>query len=275
MHKTKHIIIIIIFLLVLIFPWSSFIKGGLNLSSMLITPSIQHPLGTDNLGRDLLLRFSTAIKGSVLPLWTAILITNILAISAAAFAIILRSKNWIFKSLVTGSILLLSFIGSIPIGILSFLWSALQEHTGIYSVISGLSALFFVRTYLYIFNLYNQDEKLGFWVAHKSIGGSLLNRILHYGILRKWKKLLIDSVIFQMQVGITIEASLSYLGFGISEPQASFGNILSSHFNLILKGQWWAISITILILYLTISFPRSVFSISRFHFYRLRPRKPE
>ena len=45
-------------------------------------------------------------------------------------------------------------------------------------------------------------------------------------------------LIFHMKMAVVIEASLSYLGFGVQEPQASFGNMLASHFELYLRGQW-------------------------------------
>jgi len=63
---------------------------------------------------------------------------------------------------------------------------------------------------------------------------------------------------FQLRVAVAAEASLSFLGFGIQEPQPSFGNMLSSHFDLYLKGHWSVLLVIVGGLALAALFPASL-----------------
>jgi ABC-type dipeptide/oligopeptide/nickel transport system permease subunit len=68
---------------------------------------------------------------------------------------------------------------------------------------------------------------------------------------------------FHLRTAVAIEASLSYLGFGIQEPSPSFGNMLAAHFDLYLKGQWYVLGILVLWLGVTAAFPQAVLTLSQ------------
>ena len=77
--------------------------------------------------------------------------------------------------------------------------------------------------------LVKRDEQLGFWLANKLSGGGNLYRILKYGLVSHWKSEIFRDLTLCLSVAITIEISLSYLGFGVQEPIPSIGNILAAH----------------------------------------------
>lgn len=58
-----------LFLCLVLIPWGNFLSSDIDLKNTLSLPTFNHPLGTDNLGRDLVLRLSGAFLGVVLPLW--------------------------------------------------------------------------------------------------------------------------------------------------------------------------------------------------------------
>ena len=116
----------------------------------------------------------------------------------------------------------------------------------------GLGALFMVRTCLYVRDLYRQDRWLEYWQARAAMGGRLVPTLVEYGIRRSWAPHLGETLGFHLRAAVAIEASLSYLGFGIQEPGASFGNMLASHFDSYLKGEWWPL--LVICAGLTISF---------------------
>lgn len=124
----------------------------------------------------------------------------------------------------------------------------------------ALSLLIFVRSYLQIHELFLHDRKLGYWQAHEAIGGGMFSRIFRYGFGGSWSEPLLQSLRFHLMIAVSIEASLSYLGFGIQEPQASFGNMLSAHFNLFVKGQWYILIVIVIALWLTAKFPSILFA---------------
>lgn len=240
MLKTTRFIamvsIILLWLLLALIPWQLWIDGGMNLSSMLSSPSLQHPFGTDSLGRDLLLNFASAIHDSVLPLWASVCLFTILGYGLGVLLVVsqdtyktLSPLSWFVQ--VAGGVFL-----SIPVGILVFLLANYLERAGIWSIIGALCAFSFFRSMLMIFELYTQDERLGYWKAHQSIGGGLWNRIWNYGVCKSWKKVMLGNLAFNLSMAISIEAALSYLGFGVQPPKLSFGNILSAHYDQFLKG---------------------------------------
>src|SRR5690606_6943936 len=128
---------------------------------------------------------------------------------------------------------------SVPVGVVAFAWAAVQERAGLTPVLVSLAVVFAVRTALQVQDLFRHDAFLGYWEAHASMGGRLFSRLMSYGISGRWKWGLLDTLAFHLKAGVAIEASLSYLGFGIQEPQPSFGNILSSHLDLFLSGNWF------------------------------------
>jgi peptide/nickel transport system permease protein len=228
--------IIILWLLLTLIPWQLWIDSGMNLSSMLSGPSVEHPFGTDSLGRDLLLNFASAIHDSVLPLWINVFLFTILGYGFGVLLVVSEDFHKIFSPLSWGVQAASGMFLSIPVGILVFLLANYLERAGIWSIIGALCAFSFFRSLLMIFELYTQDEKLGYWKAHQSIGGGLWNRIWKYGICKSWKKVMLGNLAFNLSMAISIEAALSYLGFGVQPPKLSFGNILSAHYDQFLKG---------------------------------------
>jgi len=252
-----HFLIVFIFLTLLFFPFSYFFSSSVDLVSMLSPPSFSHLLGTDNLGRDLLIRISETIRFAVLPLWLGVSIGSFFG-TILSLIFIFLSQFSILNFLDKLMLLFASIISSIPIAIACFVVSVLHEEADIFSVLIPLGVLFSFQTFFTINNLFHRDKNLGFWIAHRALGGSLMQRVLKYGFLKAWKNDLFQLFSFQLKAAVVIEASLSYLSFGIQEPSPSFGNILASHFDLYLKGEWFILMIICVALWLVLSTPKSI-----------------
>jgi peptide/nickel transport system permease protein len=253
--------VVVSFLLLVLIPFG-LAPEKIELSNMLGLPSFAHPLGTDNLGRDLLLRISSAITGGVLPLWLGVIVGSL---GGALLAIVMTlSGQYRMATPITASTrAIATVIAAIPVGVVAFGWAAVQQKAGIIPVLVSLSTLFAVRTYLQICDLYSHDKRLGYWEAHASMGGSLAGRVWRYGIKGEWKWALLESLGFHLRAAVAIEASLSYLGFGLQEPQASFGNMLASHFDVYLKGNWTILIIIVITLAVSAAFPVSCANLLR------------
>lgn len=256
-HHLYHALVVIIFLALLLIPFSLFFENSINLSSMLSEPSFSHLLGTDNLGRDLLIRISDTIHSAVVPLWSGVAVGSFLGLLLSLLLIFL-SQFSLLKFLDKFSIFLASIISSVPIGIACFVAAVLLEEADLYSILIPLAILFSLQTLFIVNSLFHRDQHLGYWTSHRALGGSLVQRVVKYGLLRSWKPELLQLFSFQLTAAIVIEASLSYLGFGIQEPSPSFGNILSSHFDLYLKGEWFILVIICISLFIVTAAPRSL-----------------
>ena len=242
-----------------VLPWDMWFTSKISLSSMSLPPSWSHPFGTDNLGRDLLVRSSEALRYAVAPLWGGVVVATIGGLLAATGALLMRASRAGHKAVAPLQIGA-TILASVPIGIVAFTWAVWWESGGLLPVLFSLMALFAVRVFLQTMDLFEQDRKLGYWDAHSAMGGTVLTRIWRYGLCGTWKWRLLDGVGFHLRAAVAIEASLSYLGFGIQEPTASFGNMLASHFDSYLKGDFTSLIVIVVMLSLAAGFPASLLS---------------
>ena len=103
--------------------------------------------------------------------------------------------------------------------------------------------------------LYLRDCTLAFWVAAKAVGDSTFGVIYRYGVKSAWLPELADELAFVLIAVISIEGALSYLGLGVAEPSASFGNILASHFDGYLRGNFQVCFVVVAALLATSAVP--------------------
>lgn len=254
LRHTMNMLIVGVFITLVVMPWDMWLGSRVDLAHSLAGMSAAHPLGTDNIGRDLLVRGASALRGAVLPLWLGVILGSVVGLGVALLAILVvearRARTAVALLDVTAALL-----ASIPVGLVAFAWAVWQDHAGLLPVLLSLGGLFAVRTYLETRDLFRHDAGLGFWTAHAALGGSLFYRLWRYGVLAGWKWTLLRTLCFHLRAAVAIEASLSYLGFGIQEPQASFGNMLASHFDLYLKGRFEILVIMSALLALTAALP--------------------
>lgn len=221
-----------------ILPWQFLFKNSIDLSQLMSAPSFAHPLGTDQMGRDLFLRLRACFLQTVLPLWGVSLLATFSGFLAGFVHIVyVRPRVWVrpIDGLFSAVALLLV---SVPVGISAFSISLAQATAGLSSVAMAIALIFFLRAHQLVWGWFRESEHLGYWQANKILGGNLAYRVFHYGMRQAWTSSIVETTRFHLQIAIGIEASLSYLGFGIQEPNPSFGNILAAHLPDYIRGQW-------------------------------------
>ncbi len=120
----------------------------------------------------------------------------------------------------------------------------------------------FAKIFIDLEDLYTLDKQLLYWQYHKAAGGQEWQRIWKYGIAGKWKLSLILVFSLALQTAVILEASVSYLGMGVSEPSASFGGLISSVFADALKGHVVQLFIITLALFMTVYFPKTLYALT-------------
>ena len=196
-------------------------------------PSFEHPLGTDQLGRDLLARI---IFGARLSLMVAI-VTSVIAffigVLLGTLASMLQGKVDFFITR------LIDIVYSLPdllvLSIIGLLFS--RSTTGILFAIGLISWMDVARlTRAEILRLKEHE----FILSAKSIGLSEA-RIFFKHLLPNILSVILVAITFVMPRAIIAESTLSFLGLGLSPPNCSWGTLasdgwqfLNTHTNLIL-----------------------------------------
>jgi len=254
------LLVITVFLGLAVVPWGSFFSSKVSLLQQLEWPSANHLLGTDNLGRDLLVRISDAVTYAVLPLWIGVTLLSLMGMLLAWAYLSYGRKNVFLQTLID---LVFSVSAAVPVVILSFLLAVIFETTRLWMVIVSVGFILSIHSFLFLKGLFLKSELLGYWQAHAACGGTRKERIMNYGILSHWLPDIFGNLAFYLKVAITVEASLSYLGFGVQEPHPSFGNMLASHFDSYMRGNWFVLVVIGGALIVAASVPEACYRIYR------------
>ncbi|MBP9708472.1 MAG: hypothetical protein KBD78_12580 [Oligoflexales bacterium] len=257
MRLVFSIIIVVTFSILWALSWKV-AEVEIDLANRFLLPSLSHPLGSDSLGRDLLSLIQLAIKDSVFPIWLAIIAAFFAAIFAAIFSIVFFNERLSENKLYLSSVF---FASAFPVLVLVFVLGIIREKIDGLNVCLSLATIVFFQVYLSVLQHYQKSKKLGFWISDRAIGGKSTRRILKMGILQDWREALTAQLLFCLSAGISIETSLSYIGFGFQDPYVSIGAILSAHFVQALQGNIHIILVSLCSIGLVISFPYSVLNI--------------
>jgi peptide/nickel transport system permease protein len=207
--------------------------------------SAQYPLGTDLLGRDILSRLIAGAKPYFLPGLTAVLISLGLGVfwgTVAGFY-----GGW-RKDAVA---LLVSVIEAFPRLILFLLVMAILK-IDIW-VIMGLLGLFNApKIATLVEGKVHALKQTDFIEAARALGLQNRRIIWYHIIVKNCFALLLVQATYGLADAILVETSLSYLGFGVQEPYASWGNMVLAGKSVFFQGKFWVSSIPAVMIMLAI-----------------------
>lgn len=231
--KTLLAIVITVFILVLVVIWAFLINSSeitTNFSMMNQGPSLEHIFGTDWMGRDM---FTRTIKG----LGLSIQIGAGASILSTIIAVILGLLSSFNKHIDTFVAWLVDLFLSVP-HILLIILISIGLGGGAFGVIMGVAFTHWtsltrvlraeikqIQTSDYI-KLSKNLGKSKFWIARKQIFPLVFTQIIVGTIL-----------IFPH--AIMHEASVTFLGFGLSPHEPAIGIILSESMKYLATGNWW------------------------------------
>lgn len=214
----------------LIYPSSPFAIHALH---TLAGPSGQFPLGTDNLGRDMLARMMAGGQATL----EIGLLGSLIAMSAGIVYGMLAamSPRWLDKILMRlldailampTLVLMIFFAAIVPLNTLSLvLLLGLVSWPGLGRIVRNEALAYRERDYI---------------LAARQFGaGSLYIARAH--MLRAMLPILIVNATFMVADVILALAGLSFLGLGIQPPRASWGGLLNEGVQQVFLGSWWLI----------------------------------
>ncbi len=203
---------------------------GIDVNRVLSPPSWSHPLGTDELGRDVLSRMLWGSRVSLSVGFIAMGIAVIIGTAVGSLAGFYGGKvdavlmRFVDVMLAFPSfVLILAVIAIVPPSI--FIIMAVIGITGWMDVARLVRAEFLTL------------KQRDFVLASKAAGAGSM-RLIFKEILPNALSPVFVAATFGIAGAILTESSLSFLGLGVQPPHPSWGNILSSGKNNI-ETAWW------------------------------------
>lgn len=248
------IILTIIIISCLLAPLSPYDPEKSDLTNALQPPSWQHPFGTDPLGRDMLTRVLYGGRISLFVGFMVVIITLLIGIPVGAIAGFLG--GWVDEVLMR----VIDASLALPTLMILILLSAIMREIEIpflqrnnvmtiAFVIGILSWMTIARLVRAIFLTLREMEYVS---ASRALGASDF-RIIVSEILPNGFGPIIVAATLGIGWAIMEESGLSFLGFGIQPPTPSWGNLLNSAQEHLVKHPWLAIFPGLMIFFTIIS----------------------
>jgi peptide/nickel transport system permease protein len=213
-----------------------------NLSERYQSPSLQHPMGTDALGRDLMTRVLYGGRVSLAVGFSVMLITLVIGVPVGAIAgyfggridnILMRITD---AALALPSLLVLILLGAI----LREVDAPFLKSNPVLTIAFVIGILAWMFTARLVRASYLTIREMDFVFATRALGGSNL-RIIALHIFPNAIGPVIVEATLEIAYAILEESGLSYLGFGIQPPTPSWGNLLSNAQEYLVQYPWLAI----------------------------------
>lgn len=229
---------------------------ALNIEDRLTAPDMNHWLGTDQGGRDVLSRILFGARASLSVGIGAVLIGAAIGVSAGIFAaykgglgeqVVMRIVDGVASiPLLVWAIAIVGILGVGPLPVGQLL---LPNEVKIVVLVGCLFSPVFARvTYAVAKRIAGAD-----YVRARFLQGASHWQIVSGDVLPNCLSPIIVQGTLLVAIGIVIEASISFVGLGVQPPQPSWGTMLSDARSAIYSGEWWlpvfpglAISLTVI-----------------------------
>lgn len=246
-EKIGFIILAVLLLTVLVsFFWTPYDPTKMSGSEKLKGPSLKHPFGTDNFGRDILSRVMSGLQDTV------IIAIGIVAIGAFFGAVIGALTGyfggWIDEIVMRISDAMTAFPSVLLALVVISVWG-----TGKYKVIVALGIAFipsFVRMVRgEMLKLRDED-----YVDSAKLMGVPTLRIIFVHVFPNIMPTLLSAIAVGFNNAVLAESGLSYLNIGVTPPEASLGSMLSDAQGYLLNAPWYALAPGIIMILLILGF---------------------
>lgn len=204
---------------------------GVNIGNSLLTPSAIHPMGTDNLGRDVFARF---LSGARISLAVGIVVTLGGAVFGSAIGLVAGALGgWIDAVLMRIMDAILAF----PPLIL-----AMAVTVGMGRGLATASLGIIITSLPYFARLLRSDvikiRELPFVEAARAIGAHPAWIMWRHILPHTVATLLIQSAAIFSYAILTL-AALGFVGLGAQVPTPEWGLMITNGLQYTLTGQWW------------------------------------
>ena len=222
--------VVLILALALLAPWiSPYSPTRIDVPHRLEAPSLHHPMGTDQLGRDL---FSRIVHGARVAVTVSVAVTGVALVVGLLLGMLAALAPWSERPV----LILFDIISSFPSIILALALVALFG-AGLINVVL-LVAVVFVPHFGRVARAQTLAIKNAPFLEAERVLGATLPRLVFLHILPNIVGPILVLASMDIPVVITIEAGLSFLGIGVQPPLASWGGLLRDGYNYLQQSGW-------------------------------------
>jgi peptide/nickel transport system permease protein len=236
------IVLGIIVLAVILAPLSPYDPLASDLPIRLQPPSLEHPFGTDQLGRDLLTRCLYGGRVSLTVGFLVVVITLVIGVPLGAVSGYFG--GWVDNVIMRITDAALSLPSLLVLILLSAILREIEvpffQRNNVLTIALVIGSLSWMTNTRLVRATYLTLREKDFIVAANCMGASHL-RIMGRHILPNSVGPIIVASTLEMGYAIMEEAGLSFLGFGIQPPTPSWGNLLSNAQEHLARHPWLAI----------------------------------
>ena len=206
-------------------------------------PSFSHLFGTDNFGRDI---FSRVLKGAGMTLGIACATVTIGAVVGTAIG----ALTGYFGGVVDTVLMRLNdSLTAFPSFLLALLIVSLLGPGKRYSLILALG-LVFIPSFARVMRTAFAGLREKNYVIGARLMGAGSARILLVHLLPNTLRTLLPALTIGFNNAVLAEAAMSFLGIGVTPPNASLGYMLSEAQGMLAKAPWYAICTGLTIVFL-------------------------
>ena len=227
--------IVLVFALMAVFaPWvAPYDPNASDWSAIRLGPTLAHPFGTDDLGRDVLSRIIFGARASLAAGFLSVAIALVFGVPFGLIAGYFGGVVDIVISRLTDALLACPFL-VLAIALAAFLGPSLQNAM----IAIGISAMpIFVRLARGQTLIVREEDYVS---AVVSLGASHRKVIISH-ILPNIMPPLVVQATLTTAIAVLAEASLAFLGLGQAPPDPSWGSMLDAARQFLVDAPWMAI----------------------------------
>jgi len=212
--------------------WTPYDPAAMSGSEKLLAPSLRHLMGTDNFGRDI---FSRVLQGA----GTTFAIALSTVLIGAIFGTLVGALTGYFGGVIDDVLMRLNdTLTAFPSILLALVVISILGPGKKYNVVIALGLVFipsFARVTRTAFALLRDAN----YVKSARLMGASSARILLVHILPNILHVLLPAFTIGFNNAVLAEASMSFLGIGVTPPDASLGYMLSEAQSMFAAAPWY------------------------------------
>lgn len=214
--------------------WTPYDPTAMSGSEKFLAPCLSHPFGTDNFGRDIL---SRVMKGA----GTTFSIAFLTVLIGAVGGTVIGALTGYFGGIVDDLLMRLGdVLTAFPSVLLALVIISLLGPGQKYNVVLALG-LVFIPSFARVTRTAFASLRDVNYIKSARLMGASSSRILLVHILPNTMNVLLPAITIGFNNAVLAEASMSYLGIGVTPPDASLGYMLSEAQGMFARAPWYAL----------------------------------